>query len=129
MGALTFDGQRYDTNGFDGKSMAIATLSIPGGLSASTQTLSVFEFASAMTWEQVWVSKTACEAPPSTRSPYYSYGTGATMYWSIGGGDSTVMRFTPAETWYIHILNQNPFGKTTCSSGSCDIAIKVYKPI
>ena len=127
-GALPFDGTPSTPSGFGSSSMVIATLNVPAGFPSTKSNLSVFEFASNATYETAWLSKAACDPMPTKNSASSVYTLGPNLYFSIGGTFTGTTTFQPGETWYLHVVNQNYFGKSTCSVGSCDIGIKVYPP-
>ena len=127
-GALPFDGSRYASSGFGGGSMVIATLNVPAGFPPSKSVVSVFEFASDGTYETAWLSKAACDAMPTKNSASSVFAQGPNLYFAIGAAVTGATTFQAGETWYLHVVNQNYFGKSTCTSGTCDIGIKVYPP-
>ena len=114
------------SSGFGGGKVLIATLIAPAGVSTKTNTMTVYEYGSASTSRKAWLSRSPCDA--SGLWPAYSTGTSVSFSYTIGGADSSAVNMKAGETWYVIVLNQKPFGGNSCSSGTCDVAIKWYPP-
>ncbi|MBK7742814.1 MAG: hypothetical protein IPI40_03620 [Betaproteobacteria bacterium] len=57
-------------------------------------------------------------------------GGGPTMNIKVGGDrDDANVYMQPGETWYLMVKNEQlQSSATSCTSGSCDIGIKLYHP-
>jgi hypothetical protein len=127
---LPFDQTRYVTSGFDGSTVAIATIVVPSGVTGGTA-VSVYEYGGQATGRRVWLSKSMCDFS-ATAAPYYGSSTSVKLpiyvgYTNPDPGYYALMQ--PGETWYVMVKNESvgAFGVTnTCRTGTCEIAIKMY---
>lgn len=125
MGAVQMTGARFESRGFGGNEILIASLTVPA-VSSNLSYIAIFEFSSSIVSRKVWVSKTRCDL--SAAYPYYGAGTGPNIYFTVGGSMAGAMTFVPGETWYIHVKNENRNGTSSCTAGTCDIGMKIYPP-
>jgi hypothetical protein len=131
---LTFSGERFITSGFGSSksTVVVAQIDVPSGISGPT-TLAIYEYASSSTPRRAWLSQTRCDMT-ATAAPYFMGGNGPVFQIQVGGfADSTKVNMQPGETWYLMVKNEGG-GRTgsitdSCSSGTCDIGIKLYKPL
>ena len=92
----------------------------------SSNTLSVFEWGGGPVSRKAWIARTPCDT--SAGWPAYAADTGPVFNYTIGGADSSAVNMKAGETWYLIVVNQKPFGGSSCSGGTCDIGIKWYPP-
>jgi hypothetical protein len=125
IGTLPFSTPTI-SSGFGGSKVLIATLIPPAGLSTKTNTMTVYEWGSASTSRKAWLARSPCDT--SGTYPYYQATSSPVFNYTIGGTDSSAVNMQPGEKWYLIVINQKPFGGSSCSSGSCDVGIKWYPP-
>lgn len=127
---LLFTGDRYVTSGLGSSTttIAVAEIPVPTGIAGET-TLAVFEYGSGATSRKAWLSKTRCDLS-ATSLPYRQIGSGPVFDIHVGTTQvSGKINMQPGETWYLMVKNEQLFSsKTSCSSGYCDIGIKLYPP-
>ncbi len=114
------------SSGFGGGNVLIATLIPPAGLSTKTNTMTVYEWGSASTSRKAWLARSPCDA--SGTYPYYQATSSPVFNYTIGGADPNAVNMKAGETWYLIVVNQKPFGGSSCTSGTCDVGIKWYPP-
>ncbi|MBK7592783.1 MAG: hypothetical protein IPI27_16390 [Betaproteobacteria bacterium] len=126
---MTFTGQRYLTSGLAGAdTVAVAKIVVPADISGLT-TLSIAPWG-VNTTRRAWLSKTVCDTSANERPYMNQAGGGPTMNIKVGGDpDPANVHMQPGETWYLMVKNEQlQSSATSCTSGSCDIGIKLYHP-
>jgi hypothetical protein len=126
---LLFNGDRFITDRFgsSASTVVVAQIDVPSGITGPT-TLAIFEYIDPLTYRRAWLSKTRCDMS-AKGAPYNLNGTGPVFNIQVGGiADSTKVNMQAGETWYLMILNKDRYSGDSCSSGSCDVGIKLYKP-
>jgi hypothetical protein len=124
---LTFDQARYVTSGFDGSSVAVATIKVPAGVIGATS-VEVREYTAQATGRRVWLSKSICDFTATGR--YYQGAPQVKLPIWIGASNPDPAYYAlmqPGETWYVMVKNESLgyFGVTnTCKSGGCEASIK-----
>ena len=125
---LTFDQARYVTSGFDGSTVAVATIKVPAGVTGKTW-VRVNEYGDTTTGRRMWLSKNICDYS-SASFPYYAKGSTVELPIWFGTTNPDPTRYAlmqPGETWYVMVKNENigVFGPTnTCKTGVCEAVIK-----
>jgi hypothetical protein len=89
----------------------------------------VFEYAGDVTTRKAYLSKTMCDTS-ATSKPYLLRDTGPVFAVQVGGTPTTsAVYMQPGETWYLMVKNEQLLStKSSCTSGACDIGIKLYRP-
>ncbi len=127
---MMFTGQRYSTTGLAGpeSTIAVVPIVVPSDISGPT-TLSVYVKEGLATYRKTWLSKSMCDTS-ATAIPYRAAGLGTTMKIQVGGiAPKDHVPMFAGETWYLMVKNEAVFStKSSCTSGDCDVSIKLYKP-
>jgi hypothetical protein len=126
---MTFTGQRYVTEGFAGTgTIAVAQIDVPADIKGGT-TLAVFEYAGNQTTRKAYLSRTMCDTS-ATSKPYLIRSTGPVFNVQVNGTPTTsAVNMQAGETWYLMVKNEQLLSTaSSCTSGACDIGIKLYRP-
>lgn len=131
MSEMTFTGQRFLTQDFNGAAVVVGTIRVPTGVSGSSR-LQVYEYVDTKTDRRVWLSKSRCDMSQSSGAAY-ALGKTPTVYIRVGGTPAaTEVLMQPGETWYVMIKNEMSFwgqvspSCATTPGAHCNIGITLH---
>jgi len=128
---MTFSGQRFLTQDFNGAAVVVGTIRVPAGASGASR-LQVYEYVDTKTDRRMWVSRSRCDMSQSSGAAYAS-GKTPTIYIRVGGTPSyNEVLMQPGETWYLMVRNEaSLFGSVSpsCSTtvgAHCNVGITAH---
>jgi hypothetical protein len=135
---MTFTGQRFLTQDFNGAAVVVGTIKVPAGASGKSR-LQVYEYVDTKTDRRVWLSKSRCDMSVSSGAAY-AYGKTPTVYLSVGVPPAvnpttnlpTEVFMQAGETWYVMIKNEMSFwgaispSCSTTAGAHCNVGITLH---
>ena len=131
MGVVAMNGVPSISTGFGSGTIAVATLQVPqGAYSRNVNQISIYEYGGVATSRRGYISKARCDMSGQAvggTAPAFSFDIGGPAVDPLSGMIvHAVMQ--PGETWYVMVVNVRSNGASSCTSGTCNIAIKWYPP-
>jgi hypothetical protein len=128
---MTFTGQRFLTQDFNGAAVVVGTIRVPAGVSGASR-LQVYEYVDTKTDRRVWLSKSRCDMSQSSGASY-AFGKTPTVYIRVGGTPvAGELLMQAGETWYVMIKNEMSFwgaispSCSTTAGAHCNVGITLH---
>jgi hypothetical protein len=128
---MSFSGQRFLTQDFNGSAVVVGTIKVPSGASGASR-LQVYEYVDTKTDRRVWLSKSRCDMSQSSGAAY-AFGKTPTVYIRVGGTPTaSEVLMQPGETWYVMIKNEMSFwgqvspSCSTTAGAHCNVGITLH---